>query len=190
MLSIENITQHIIAYSEGDAQELGFIVDALYKELCKVAQSQINKLGKRDISAQELVHEVYLKLSKSLSINANGRRHFLAIAANAMRFLIIDQLRNDGSLKRGANFCATTLSDSKLPINDNTKEIFYVHEGIEKLRAIDEKLAITVECKYFAGYSEQETAEALNVNVRSVRRYWKRSKKWLAIEFAEQSIIR
>lgn len=187
MQKIENITQHIIAYSEGDVVELSFIVDALYKELCQVAQSQLNKFGSKDISPQELVHEVYLKFSNSLSINANGRRHFLAIAANAMRFLMIDQLRTNNSLKRGAHLCATTLSDSKLPINDNAVEILYVHEAIEKLRKIDEKLAVTVECKYFAGYSEHETAEALNVNVRTVRRYWKRSKKWLAIEFTNEN---
>ena len=186
MANIENITQHIIAYSKGDEVKLGIIVDALYKELCKVAQSQINKLNTADITPQELVHEVYLKFSQSLSVNANGRRHFLAIAANAMRYLIIDQLRTDGSLKRGAHLCATTLSDSKLPIIDNAVEIMYVHESIEKLREIDEKLAITVECKYFAGYSEQETAEALDVNVRTVRRYWQRSKKWLAIEFTDE----
>ena len=186
MPSIENITQHIIAYSKGDVVELGFIVDALYKELCIVAQSQLNKVHSKDISPQELVHEVYLKFSQSLSVNANCRRHFLAIAANAMRFLIIDQLRTDNSIKRGAHLCATTLSDSKLPINDNATEIMYVHNAIEKLREIDKKLAITVECKYFAGYSEQETAEALNVNARTVRRYWKRSKKWLAIEFNDE----
>ncbi len=185
MSNIENITQYIIAYSEGEVVELGFIVDALYKELCLVAQSQLNKLGSKEICAQELVHEVYLKFSDSLSVNASGRRHFLAIAANAMRFLIIDQLRTDNSLKRGAHLCATTLSDSKVPINDNATEIMYVHNAIEKLREIDEKLATTVECKYFAGYSEQETAEALNVNARTVRRYWQRSKKWLAIEFVE-----
>lgn len=186
MTNIENITQHIIAYSKGDELKLGIIVDALYKELCKVAQSQINKLNISGITPQELVHEVYLKFSESLSINANGRRHFLAIAANAMRYLIIDQLRTDGSLKRGAHLCATTLSDSKLPIIDNAVEIMYVHESIEKLREIDEKLAITVECKYFAGYSEKETAEVLDVNVRTVRRYWQRSKKWLAIEFTDE----
>jgi len=186
MSNIKNITQHIIAYSEGDIVELGFVVDALYKELCLVAQSQINKLGSKEVSPQELVHEVYLKFSKSFTINANCRRHFLAIAANAMRYLIIDQIRADNSQKRGVNFCATTLSDSKLPIYDNAKEILYVHEGIEKLRGIDEKLAITVECKYFAGYSEIETAQALNVNVRTVRRYWRRSKKWLAIEFSQE----
>lgn len=186
MHNIQNITQHIIAYSEGDLLELDFIVDALYKELCKVAQSQIHKLNSADITPQELVHEVYLKFSQSLSVNANGRRHFLAIAANAMRFLIIDQLRTEGSLKRGAHLCATTLSDSKLPIIDNAVEILYVHDSIEKLREIDGKLAVTVECKYFAGYSEQETAEVLDVNVRTVRRYWQRSKKWLAIEFTDE----
>jgi len=187
MQKIENITQHIIAYSECDVVELSFIVDALYKELCQVAQSQLNKLSPENINPQELVHEVYLKFAHSLLVNANGRRRFLVIAANAMRFLVIDQLRTNNSLKRGAHFCSTTLFDSKLLINDNAVEILYVHEAIEKLREIDEKLAITVVCKYFAGYSEQETTEALNVNVRTVRRFWQRAKRWLAVELTEEN---
>jgi len=185
MQNIENITQHIIAYNEGDKVELSVIVDALYVELCNIAKFQLNKLNAHAITPQELVHEVYLKFAKSSSANANGRKHFLAIAATAMRYFIIDQIRSENSEKQGGYLCATTLSDSKIPIHDNVTEILYIDQAIEKLRKLQPQLATTIECRYFAGYSEIETAEALDVNVRTVRRYWKRAKRWLAIEFTD-----
>ncbi len=182
MSNIENITQHIIAYAEGQKIELGIIVDALYVQLCDMADKQLNKLNPEAISPHELVHEVYLKFSKSLSVNAKGRKHFLAIAATAMRQLIIDQLKGKKRAKRGGDLFSTTLSDGKLPVKDNLIEVMAVNNAMQKLHSIEPKLANTVECRYFAGYSEAETAEALDVSVRTVRRYWKLAKRWLAME--------
>ena len=185
MGSVEHITQHILAYANGKDIELNTIVEALYAQLCDMASLQLNKLNPDAISAHELVHEVYLKFSKSLAVNAQGRMHFLAIAATAMRQLIIDQLKGKNREKRGGHLYATTLSDSKLPVQDNAIEIMAVNQAIVKLRKIEPKLASTVECRYFAGYSEQETADALGVNVRTVRRYWSRSKRWLKLELMD-----
>lgn len=184
MVKIENITQHIIAYSDGEDIELSIIVDALYEQLCDVARLQLNKLNPELISPQELVHEVYLKFSKALSVNAKGRMHFLAIAATAMRQLMIDQIKSKTSAKRGGNLHAITLSDNKMPIEENAIEIMAVNHAIEKLRVLEPKLATTVECRYFAGYSELETADALAVNIRTIRRYWRRAKRWLALELS------
>ena len=182
MNSVENITQHILAYAKGEKIELGIIVDALYEQLCIMANIQLNKINPNSITPHELVHEVYLKFSNSLSINANGRNHFLALAATAMRQLIIDQCKVKFSLKRGGNICFTTLTDSKLPIQENMVEILLVHKALENLKKMQPKLSATVECRYFAGYTDQETADALGVNIRTVRRYWKRAKKWLFLE--------
>lgn len=184
MTNIANITKHIIEYSEGDHMQLSVIVDALYQELCDMADIQLKKLNPTAISANELVHEVYLKFSKALSVNAKGRQHFLAIAATAMRQLIIDQLKSKQRNKRGGEWKATTLSDSKMFIKDNSDEILAVNKALEQLKEIQPALAYTVECRYFAGYSEQETARALGVNVRTVRRYWTRAKRWLMLEFS------
>lgn len=183
MTSVENITQHILAYAEGEDVALGTIIEALYVQLCDMANLQLNKFNPEAITPPELVHEVYLKFSKSLAISAQGRMHFLAIAATAMRQLIIDQLKSKSREKRGGHLMATTLSDSKMSVEDNAIEIMAVNNAIEKLRAIEPKLASTVECRYFAGYSEQETADALGVNVRTVRRYWTRARRWLTLEF-------
>lgn len=178
-----NITEHIIAYSKGDNLKLSLIVDALYRELCDVAKAQLNKLNPNAISPNELVHEVYLKFSNALSVNAKGRQHFLAISATAMRQLVIDQLKSKSRNKRGGQWFATTLSDTKMSVQSNSDEIFAVDSAIDKLRDIQPQLAQTVECRYFAGYSEKETAEALGVDVRTVRRYWSRAKRWLLLEF-------
>jgi len=182
MNSIENITQHILAYADGEKMELSVIVDALYSQLCEMADLQLNKLNPGLISSNELVHEVYLKFSKSLSVSAKGRMHFLAIAATAMRQLIIDQLKGMKREKRGGHLFATTLSDTKMPIAENALEIMDVNNAVAKLKELEPKLATTVECRYFAGYTEQETADALGVNVRTIRRYWKRAKQWLKLE--------
>ncbi|MFK8012186.1 MAG: ECF-type sigma factor [Marinicellaceae bacterium] len=181
-----NLTQHILAYAQGEKIELSIIIDTLYVQLCDMANLQLNKLNPESISSNELVHEVYLKFSKSLSVNAKGRMHFLAIAATAMRQLIIDQLKGMNRDKRGGQMFATTLTDKKLPIDDNAIEILAVNQAIAKLKTLEPKLASTVECRYFAGYSEQETADALGVNVRTIRRYWKRAKQWLKLELMTQ----
>ena len=187
MNSLDNITRYILAYSDGDAIALDTVIEALYAQLCEMADLQLKKLNPDIITPVELVHELYLKLSKSLSVNANSRMHFLAIAATAMRQLIIDQLKSKKTAKRGGALYATTLSDSKVPLSENATEALMVDAAMTKLRALDDKLATTVECRYFVGYSEKETAEALGVHVRSVRRYWSVAKKWLQQELSSES---
>ncbi len=184
MNQLENITQYILAISDGEDIALNVVIEGLYDQLCQMANSQLNKLNPSNISATELVHELYLKLSRSVSFNAINRQHFLAIAATAMRQLIIDQLKASKRNKRGGDLIATTLSDTKMPMLQNQLEILAVDKALSKLKDIEPKLSSTVECRYFAGYSEKETAEALGVNERTVRRYWSRAKRWLQLELS------
>ncbi len=185
MNPLENITQYIIALSDGEDIALNVVVEGLYDQLCQMANSQLNKLNPENISATELVHELYLKLSRCMSFNANSRQHFFAIAATAMRQVIIDQLKAKKRDKRGGDLVATTLSDTKMPMLKNQLEILAVDHALIRLKDIEPKLSATVECRYFAGYSEKETAEALGVNERTVRRYWSRAKRWLQMELSQ-----
>lgn len=184
MNQLENITQHILAISKGEDIALNVVVEALYDQLCQIANHQLHKLNPENITAAELVHELYLKLSRCMQFNANNRQHFLAISATAMRQVVIDQLKAKSRDKRGGDLVATTLSDTKMPMLKNQLEILAVDKALSKLHAIEPKLSSTVECRYFAGYSEKETAEALGVNERTVRRYWTRAKRWLSMELA------
>jgi len=185
MQTLDNITQYIGAISDGQDMELNVVIEGLYDQLCHAANVQLNKLNPENITASELVHELYLKLNRCMRFNATNRQHFLAIAATAMRQLIIDQLKAMQRDKRGGQLLATTLSDTKMPMSQNQAEILAVDQALAKLKNLEPKLSSTVECRYFAGYSEQETATALGVNERTVRRYWRRAKKWLSLELTQ-----
>jgi RNA polymerase sigma factor (TIGR02999 family) len=184
MDQLTNITQHILAISKGEDIALNVVIEALYDQLCQIADNQLHKLNPDNITATELVHELYLKLTRCMNFNAQNRQHFFAIAATAMRQLIVDQLKARNRVKRGGDLVSTTLSDSKMPMLKNEVEILAVDKALARLKEIEPKLSSTVECRYFAGYSEQETAEALGVNERTVRRYWSRAKRWLSMELA------
>jgi RNA polymerase sigma factor (TIGR02999 family) len=181
-MDVREITLNIQALAKGEDIALDFVVEGLYQQLKVIAQRQLNRLNPNKQTPNDLVHELYIKLSQAGEIKAESRAHFLSIAASAMRQLVIDQLKAQQSQKRGGNYLAVTLSDSVVPMNENITEILAVDKAMKTLAQINEKLAKTVECKFFAGFSEQETAMALGVNERTVRRYWQRSKRWLQAE--------
>jgi RNA polymerase sigma factor (TIGR02999 family) len=178
--SIGEVTQLLNLHAAGEQGAFDQLVGALYQHLCQAAQSQLNKVGPHaTINANDLVHEVYLKLKKSAHFAAHNRGHFLALAATAMRQVVLDRLKAKSSQKRGGQLMATTLADHKAVINDHVDEIIMVNDSLQALREVDGRLADTVECRYFAGYDEAQTAEALGVSVRTVRRYWVTAKNLL-----------
>lgn len=183
---LTEITQHLKAYAAGDQLALDDIVAGLYDVLLVAAQQQLRVNNPNQISAVDLVHEVYLKFHQGGLIEAQNRQHFLAISAKAMRFIIIDQIKSKMSLKRSGRFWATSLADHKITAADDQTEVVAVHDLLGQLHDIDPKLAATVECRYFVGFSEHETAEALSVSVRSVRRYWQTARKWLHQELTQK----
>jgi RNA polymerase sigma factor (TIGR02999 family) len=183
--TIGEVTQLLNLHAEGQSDAFDQLVGALYQHLCQAAQSQLNKVGPQaTINANDLVHEVYLKLKKSAHFSAHNRGHFLALAATAMRQVVLDRLKAKGSQKRGGQLMATTLADHKAVIHDQVDEILMVNESLQALREVDSRLAETVECRYFAGYDEAQTAEALGVSTRTVRRYWVTAKNLLKQQFS------
>ncbi|WP_154222927.1 ECF-type sigma factor [Marinicella rhabdoformis] len=182
MQQIQQVTQYLMAYQQGDKTAINLVVDCLYDQLCKMANSQLHKYNQNTSMGAELVHELYLKINKSNNLNAQNRQHFLAISATAMRQIIIDQIKAKNSIKRGKDMVMTTLSNQAKTWVDNHLEILAVDEALHKLMDLEPTLASVVECKYFAGYTETEIAEALNISERTVRRHWQRAKKWLALE--------
>lgn len=177
---IKQITLLLNAYAGGENNALDSLIGALYQQLCQSARIQLNKANHNaTLNAHDLVHEVYLKLKKSNQFTANNRSHFLALSATAMRQVILDRIKAKSSQKRGGHLFATTLGEQKAKVDDNIQEIMMINESLKELRDIDPKLSETVECRYFAGYDEQQTAEALNVSTRTVRRYWTTAKNIL-----------
>ncbi|MGH7555756.1 MAG: ECF-type sigma factor, partial [Longimicrobiales bacterium] len=149
----------------------------LYDELRRIARRELRRERVRStLQPTGLVHEVYIKLAAGSGIQASDRPHFMAIAARAMRQVLVDHARRRRSNKRGGDWAITTLKDNAQIVELRTDELISLDRALEVL---DERQRQVVECRFFAGLQEDETAAALGVSVRTVRRDWLRARAWL-----------
>jgi RNA polymerase sigma factor (TIGR02999 family) len=167
---------------EGDTEALGQIVSELYGELRQLARSRLKGAETPTLlDTTALVHESYLRLLRAGHIQVKDRSHFLAYAARAMRSVVVDFVRERSAQRRGGH-------DVKIPMDDDVagrawrgdSEILKVHEALQDLAAVSERLVAVVEMRYFAGLSEAQIAETLDVTERTVRRDWNKARLILA----------
>ena len=154
----------------------------VYNELRQLAARKLR--GERDdhtLSTTALVHEAWLELNKLNRIQWQNRGHFLAVAAQAMRRILIDYAVARGRQKRGGGQVVVSLDDGDaLAIaHDRADELVELEEALERLQAINERQAKVVECRFFGGMSVEETADALNVSPATVKREWAIARAWL-----------
>jgi RNA polymerase sigma factor (TIGR02999 family) len=176
----EGITSVLVALREGRPGAFDRLVVLVYPELRRIARRQLGRWrtgGSLDTGT--LVNEAYLKLVDQRSVNWQDRQHFFAIAAHAMRQVIIDYARKRHSLKRGGGVKPATLDDREIAIQTQVENLLLLDELLSRLAAAEPRLLQLVECRFFAGYSEAETAAALNMSTRTVQREWLRAKAWL-----------
>lgn len=167
------ITRLLNSTGSGRSENLNIVIESLYQHLNQMAAIQLHKAGNNmSINTNDLVHELYLKLNNKNELRIKNRQHFFALAATAMRHLIVDRIKYKSREKHGGDFMVTTISDKYIAIEDNKSEIITVNDSMDILNNIKPALAQTVECRFFAGYSESETAEIIGVSVRTIRRYW------------------
>ena len=154
----------------------------VYNELRQLAARKLR--GERDdhtLSTTALVHEAWLELNKLNRIQWQNRGHFLAVAAQAMRRILIDYAVARGRQKRGGGQVVVSLDDGDaLAIaHDRADELVELEEALERLQAINERQAKVVECRFYGGMSVEETADALNVSPATVKREWAIARAWL-----------
>jgi RNA polymerase sigma factor (TIGR02999 family) len=175
-----DITELLLAHGGGDAAALGRLVPLVYDDLRRIARGQLRRRRPGDtLDTTGLVHEAYLKLVDQSRIEARNRHHFLAVAARAMRQVIVDHARMRQASKRGAGAGHVPLDDHHLAVEREAEHVLAINAALDRLATIDPRLLQVVECRFFAGYSEQETADALDVSARTVERDWVRAKAWL-----------
>ena len=157
------------------------LVQALYGELKKVASRERWRLGNSPtLQTTALISETFLKLHQV--DGWNDREHFLRAAAMAMRQVLVDAARERYALKRGGGQAPDTLSAADRVAAESDEQVLHVDGALERLQAMDPRLAEVVECRFFAGYTDAETAQALDVSERTVRRDWLKAKAWLFVE--------
>ena len=181
MSSRESVTELLQAHRDGTPGAFDRLVELVYPELRHVARRQLRRDRRdgRQLDTTSLVHETYLKLVDQAQIGARDRQHFLAVAARAMRQVIVDHARGRRASKRGAGADHLPLDDRYLAVERQAEHVLAINDALAQLAIVDPRLLQVVECRFFAGYSEQETADALDVSARTVERAWVRAKAWL-----------
>ena len=162
------------------------LLPLVYGELKRIAARQLR--GERSdhtLSATALVHEAWMELSNLDRITWQNRNHYLAIASQAMRRVLIDHAVARRAQKRGGGNAVETLDESALVLSDSRAEdLLDVDRALQRLAAVDPRQVRIVECRFFGGMSIEETAEALDVSAATVKREWALARAWLNRELS------
>ena len=177
------ITELLDASRRGDNAAIDRLFDLLYEDMRQLAHARLRRSGNLTLlETTSLVHESYLRLIRSGSIEARNKAHFLGFAAQVMRSIVIDFIRRRSAGRRGGDAPHVDLDEAvQMPADPREREVLQVHEALNQLAAIDGHLAKVVEMRYFAGMTEPEVAEALDRSVRSVARDWEKARLFLSM---------
>ena len=168
------------AANPADAEQM---VPLVYEELRRLAHRQLQREAPgHTLTTTDLVHQAYLQLAGQDGAQWHSKDHFMAVAATAMRHILVDHARTLGRLKHGGALQRVPLESADIAIEDRADLLIALDEALGRLREIDGRQAQVVECRFFAGLTEDETAAALGVSVRTARRDWTKAKAWLYVE--------
>jgi RNA polymerase sigma factor (TIGR02999 family) len=178
---IEGITRLLLLHRAGDRHAFDRIVPLVYAQLRAIAHRQLARGERRGslLDTTSLVQEAYLDLVGEHGVDWQDRGHFFAISARAMRRILVDDARRRLAAKRGGGVAEATLDPDVLYIDEDSERVLAVEEALKDLAVFSPKLAQLVECRFFAGMTEEETAEAMRCSLRTVQRDWMRARAWL-----------
>jgi RNA polymerase sigma factor (TIGR02999 family) len=173
------VTRLLLAWSAGDPHALDALTPLVYDELHRLARAHMRR-EKKDHTLQTtaLVHEVYLRLVDHRGISWRDRVHFFGAAAGIMRRVLIDHARQRLAAKRGGQAIRIAF-DQALEVPDPHADLLKVHECLNQLSALDERLGRIVELRFFGGLSIEETAELEGISPMTIKREWALARAWL-----------
>jgi len=178
------ITSLLHQHLAGDGDAFDRLVPLVYGRLRELARRQLRRQSRGEtLDTTALVHEAYLQLVDETGVSWQDRTHFYAITARAMRRIIVDHVRQRLAIKRGGGQPALALDEDLAGgARPETELVIAVDRALEGMSAFNERLTRLVECRFFAGMTEEETAEALGISLRTVQRDWIRAQAWLRRE--------
>src|SRR5262245_1562720 len=175
----EDITLLLLKWRAGDDAAHERVFPLVYDELQRIAHRHMTRERQgHTLDTTTLVHEAYLKLAGQRA-TWNDRVHFYSIAAEAMRRVLVDCARRYRATKRGSSPERISLTDDMLVADARAETLLALDAALIQLAGIDDRLSRVVECRFVGGRTEQETAKALGVTARTVRRDWLKAKGWL-----------
>jgi RNA polymerase sigma factor (TIGR02999 family) len=182
-LSSEEVTQLLVAWSNGDKEALDQLMPLVYQQLRRLARHRLVQEGPgHTLQTTALVHEAYLRLVGQKNSKWQNRAHFYAIAAQMMRRILVDYARSRRYAKRGGGAQKVSFDEMMVVSGGNAASVVAVDEALTTLAGIDERKSKMVELRFFGGLSIEETAAVLGVSTGTIRRDWTLTKAWLQRE--------
>lgn len=177
----QNITRMLKDWSDGKREALDELLPFVYEELRRQAARYLRReRNDHTLQTTALIHEAYMKLVDQNQVEWQNRAHFFAIAAQAMRRILVDYARTRKREKRGGDDIKLQLDEAiGTPAKERSIDLVALDEALNRLAEFDERQARVVELRYFSGMTEEETAEVLGTSPATVRRDWNMAKAWL-----------
>ncbi len=180
-----DVTRLLAAWSQGDTKALEELIPLVYDELHRLAEQHLlHERPGHTLQPTAVVHEAYLKLVDQKRVAWKNRGHFFAVAAQAMRRLLVDHARARGRKKRGGAATRVSLEEADPSVPPKDADVIALDRALEKLAALDSTQARVVELRYFGGLTAGETAEVLGTSVATVGREFFLAKVWLHRELS------
>jgi len=176
------VTQLLRRASEGDEEAFEGLFEMVYEELRRLAHGVRRSGAPETINTTELVHEAYMKLTPSRELSWKDRSHFYGVAARAMRQVLVNAAEKRATLKRGGGQVKVSFDEARHGAGISPERVVEVNQALQVLEQANPRQARVVECRFFAGLSVRETAEALRVSEPTVKRDWRFARAWLAQE--------
>ena len=177
----------LVQWGSGDRKALEALLPLVYDELRRLARYHLRQQRpNHTLQTTALVHEAYLRLAREKSLQIESRAHFLGIAAQLMRWILVDYERQRRAAKRGSGATRITL-DSDVPVprsKDHDVDLLALDEALERLAKLDPEQCRIIELRYFGGLSIEDTSEFLGVSPATVKRSWTSARAWLLREMS------
>lgn len=182
------VTALLQAAAAGDPAAMDRLMPIVYGELRAIAHGRMRG-ERRDhtLSTTALVHEAYLKLVDLDRIQYRDRAHFFAIAAQAMRYILVDHAQRRNAQKRGGGRTRVSLENTPLMTEQQALEVLALEDALVRLRTLSERQHQVVECRFFAGLTIAETSAALDISPATVKRDWNAARAWLNRELGDHA---
>ncbi|MGD8414994.1 MAG: sigma-70 family RNA polymerase sigma factor [Candidatus Latescibacterota bacterium] len=166
--------------SDGKRDAVDQLMPLVYEQLQAMAKRQMrSERANHTLNSTALVHEAYLKLVDQTRVTWQNRAHFFAVAAQAMRRILVNYANRRLAAKRGGGQIVATFNDDQVVRETRADELVALDAALEELGRLDERQSKVVELRFFAGLTQEETAEVLGVSVPTVRRDWRLARAWL-----------
>ena len=179
-METQGVTELLIKLSDGKRDAVDQLLPLIYDELKRIAASYLRReRSDHTLQPTALVNEAYMKMVDITQVSWQNKAHFIGVAANQMRRILVDHARQHNAQKRGGEFHILTLNEEIDKADEQSAELIALDDALTELAKMDPVKAKIVELRYFGGLTTEETAEVLDVSPITIKRHWKLTKAWL-----------